>query len=189
FDDDMERRGFLGMNVLWFEREDGTPPQFRRPESWPRSSMAMLTTHDLPTALGWWKARDIDWRQRHGEFDPEQADEQRQMREQEKQGLWTALQEAGLVEHSDSLPAEAPVKAMLAFLARSPAALLHLAVEDLTGQEEQPNLPGVGPEDRTQAHPNWCRTLAYPVEALFDTADAPELLQVFQHIGKEEANK
>lgn len=188
FDEDMARRGFLGMNVLWFEREEGTPPQFRKPEDWPSASMAMLTTHDLPTAKGWWKARDIDWRQRHGEFSPEQADEQRRMREQEKCGLWLALQKAGLVEHSDSVPTDAPVKAMLGFLARSPAALLHLSLEDLTGQEEQPNLPGAPPQDATQIHPNWCRTLAYPVEALLNTANAPELLNVFQPIGKEEAD-
>lgn len=188
FDDDMARRGFLGMNVLWFEQEEGTPPRFRQPENWPRSSMAMLTTHDLPTARGWWKARDIDWRRRHGEFSAEQADDQRQMREQDKLGLWRALQQAGLVDPSESLPEEAPVKAMLAFLAHTPAALLHVSLEDLTGQEEQPNLPGAIPEDRSQAHPNWRRSVRYPVEDLLRMDAARELLAIFENVGEQRPN-
>lgn len=182
FDDEMAHRGFLGMNVLWFEREDGNPPRFRRPEEWPSASMAMLTTHDLPTARGWWQGRDIEWRERHHELNAEQVAEHKHLREQEKLGLWRALQEVGLVGQSDELAEEAPVKEMLGFLARTPAALVHIALEDLTGQQDQPNLPGPPPSDLTQAHPNWCRTLSTPVDQLLSTEPAPTLLEALNGV-------
>lgn len=179
FDEDMAKRGFLGMNVLWFEREDGEPPHFRRPEEWPSQSMAMLSTHDLPTARGWWKGRDIEWRERHGEFNADHAVAQKQGRELEKQGLWRALQQAGLVRENAPLPEIAPTKAMLGFLAASPAILLHVSLEDLTGQDEQPNLPGRAPEDAGLAHPNWCRTLPIKVDEFMHSAETADLLTVF----------
>lgn len=187
FEADMAACGFLGMNVLWFEREDGEPPRFRPPQEWPRSSMAMLTTHDLPTARGWWNGVDIRWRERHGEFDADHAARQRQMRGQEKYGLWLALQEAGLARREAILPPEAPVAAMLGFLARSPAALVHIALEDLLGEEEQPNLPGAPPDNPAAAHPNWRRTLSHPVGDLLSTGDARHLLESFRQAGRESA--
>lgn len=180
FDAAMERRGFLGMSVLWFEREAGSPPRFRRPADWPVNTMAMATTHDLPTLRGWWVGRDIEWRERHGEYSPEHAEQQRHVREQEKQGLWSALCDEGLAEPNEPLPQEAPVAAMLAYVAGTPAVLLSVALEDLLGEQEQVNLPGGAGGELAAAHPNWRRTLAQPVEALLQHGDAPLLLSVLR---------
>lgn len=180
FDSAMERRGFLGMSVLWFEQEAGSPPRFRPARQWPVSTMAMATTHDLPTLRGWWLSRDIEWRERHGEYSPEQAAQQRRIREQEKQGLWSALCDDGLADPKQPLPQEAPVAAMLAYVASTPSTLLNVALEDLMGQQEQVNLPGGSGGDLAAAHPNWRRTLAQPVEALLQHGDAPLLLSVLR---------
>ena len=171
----MDARGFLGMSVLWFEREPGDAARFCLPLQWPERTMAMATTHDLPTLRGWWAARDIEWRARHGEYSAEQAEQQREIREQEKQGLWSALCEAGLVEPGINPPTTAPVTEMLSYVAGTPAVLFNVALEDLTGQEEQVNLPGRAPAGQG-AHPNWRRSLTLPVEELLRRGQAPLLL-------------
>jgi 4-alpha-glucanotransferase len=62
--------GLLGIRVLWFERDDGTPPGFLAPSEWGRKVTASTTTHDLPTVAGWWQGRDIDARARIGQTAP-----------------------------------------------------------------------------------------------------------------------
>ena len=51
------QRGILGMSVLWFEQGDDAQPVFRPRRAWPAQSMAMVSTHDLPTLRGWWCGR------------------------------------------------------------------------------------------------------------------------------------
>ncbi|EDT38298.1 4-alpha-glucanotransferase [Burkholderia ambifaria MEX-5] len=53
-------QGIAGMRVLWFERDaDGA---FRPPSAWDRDTIAMTSTHDLPTVAGWWRGVDLAWR-------------------------------------------------------------------------------------------------------------------------------
>lgn len=180
FTDALERRGVLSMSVLWFERDAQTPPGFLPPERWPVYTLAMASTHDLPTVRGWWAGSDIDWRERRGDYDAAQASAQRQRRETDKQSLWSALQAAGFSEPGQAMPPDAPVAAILAYVAATPAALHHVALEDLTGQLEQSNLPGSAPGGQADPHPNWRRTLGLPVEGLLTQGDAPEMLRVIR---------
>ena len=53
------------------------------------------------------------------------------------------------------------VLALHRLLARSPAAIVVMQLEDALGVVEQPNLPGTIGE-----HPNWRQKLAVPLEAL-----------------------
>ncbi len=46
----LDRSGVLGSAVLWFERDDAG--EFLAPGRWRSSTMASVTTHDLPTAAG-----------------------------------------------------------------------------------------------------------------------------------------
>lgn len=184
FNADLERRGFLGMSVLWFEREEEAPQRFHPPSAWPVRSMAMASTHDLPTLRGWWMGRDIHWRERHGEHDAAEAQRQTALREQDKTVLWTALQQAGLAPAGVPVPEAAPVNEVLSFLAATPSVLLNVALEDLAGESEQPNLPGRPPTDAALAHPNWRRTLGTPVDSLFATESTAELLEALRRAGR-----
>ncbi|MGC0097065.1 4-alpha-glucanotransferase, partial [Ralstonia pseudosolanacearum] len=59
--------GLLGMRILWFERDDARPEApFRPPQAWSPASVAMTSTHDLPTVAGWWTGHDLHWQARLG---------------------------------------------------------------------------------------------------------------------------
>lgn len=152
----LDADGVLGMRVLPFEREkDGG---FRAPSDYDARAAAMTSTHDLPPIAGWWRGRDIEWRERLG--GPLDRSEQEASRRTERTAFWTAAAKAGLVEVSEP-PLDDPqpaVDAAIAFTAATPCELLLLPVEDLLGLEEQVNLPGI-----VEQHPNWRRRL--PVSA------------------------
>lgn len=183
FDETLERRGMLGMSVLWFEREEGRPSAFRPAQMWPENSMAMATTHDLPTVNGWWQGRDIHWRETLSQLDSSRAAEQRILRQAEKTALWEALQQAGLAPAGGDPPETAPREAILAYVASAPSVLFSVSLEDLTGEVEQPNLPGASPAGAAEAaHPNWCRTLQTPVHELLTREDVQAILRRMREI-------
>src|SRR5690606_340250 len=67
FNADLERRGFLVMSVLWFERHEEAPQRFHPPSAWPLPSKARASTRHLATLPGWWMGTAIHGRERHGE--------------------------------------------------------------------------------------------------------------------------
>lgn len=152
--EELARRRILGMSVLWFEQEKG---RFLPPAKWRKDSVAMTTTHDLPTVAGWWAGRDLDWRDRLDLHpSPEAAREARSTREQERRALWKALVGSGAARGAEPPPtaAAAPVEAALAHVGATACRLALAPMEDLAGEVEQPNLPGT-----IDAHPNWRRRL------------------------------
>lgn len=151
--------GLLGCSVLYFERErDGA---FRPGARYRSSSIASIGTHDLPTLAGWWAGRDIDWREKLGLYqEPGQAERLRLGRVEERKALLRLLAAEGLLPEDvapDDLPSSIPwqvVEALHRMLARSPALLMALQIEDALGRIEQANLPGT-----IDRHPNWRQRL------------------------------
>ncbi|WP_428853146.1 4-alpha-glucanotransferase [Imbroritus primus] len=194
FEHARQHAGMLGIDVLWFQREAtaATPatdapsappssagtvpphpaaaldaaPAFRAPARWSADALATTTTHDLPTVVGWWKGRDLDWRIHLGLLAPHESEPQlRGLREADRNGLWRVLAGAGLVDAGPP-PDTAPLEAILAFLGRTPGPLRLAPLEDLLGLSEQPNLPGT-----VEQHPNWRRRMPVTVAALFANDD------------------
>lgn len=143
------RAGLLGMEVLWFARD--AKGAFRPPATWPAHSAALTTTHDLATLAGWWRGRDLDWRAKIAGHIDEKAQRQRAA---DRRTLWQALKTSG-AKGPQPRDASAFADAAIAALAKAPSPLALVAVEDLTGAIEQPNIPGTIDE-----HPNWRRRLA-----------------------------
>ncbi|UYO93482.1 4-alpha-glucanotransferase [Pollutimonas sp. M17] len=173
FNEQLQEKNVMGMSVLWFQRdgqagEDEGPPPFTAPRQWPAWTMATPTTHDLPTIAGWWQGRDLYWRERLGETPGHGAWlAAAQWREGEKKALCNAMRAAGsLPEGAPDPQADAPRDAILGFVAATPSPLVIIAMEDLLGMEDQPNLPGHG-ETGANAHPNWMQTLPMSVEQIF----------------------
>ena len=146
------------MDVLWFQR-DGQ--KFQPPAAWRSDAVAMTTTHDLPTVAGWWSGADIDVRLEIGAGRDGEAEE----RTRDRGSLWRAFVEEGVGqgEPPTAGQAGAVVDAALKFVARTPAPLVLVPVEDVLGLVDQPNIPGTIDE-----HPNWRRRLATPAANLFD---------------------
>lgn len=160
----LARRGILGMQVLWFEREDR---HFKPAAHYSPNAIAVTGTHDLPTVAGWWRGRDIDWRTPLGLLG-ENMDEPaaRAEREADRRAIWEALEHPSSAAPLPDTP-EAVVEAALAFVGQTPAPLVIVPVEDALALVEQPNLPGT-----VDAHPNWRRRLAAPAQ---DLLDAPQV--------------
>ncbi len=76
--------GILGMNVLWFQRED---PVFIEPQAWSSTSIATTGTHDLATIAGWWNGADINILG----LAQEDADKARAQRSEDRKHLLVAL--------------------------------------------------------------------------------------------------
>ena len=150
--------GVLGSQVLYFEWVDGR----RRPASaYERLSLASVTTHDLPTATGWWRDTIVDlWVGLNllGQGRTEEAE--REGTAAERAAMLELLRAEGLVGEE---PDEAElVVAMHAFLARTPSLLVAASPADAVGDPRQPNLPGTVDE-----YPNWRLPLAE------ETAEGP----------------
>ncbi len=179
FRETLVERGLLGCRVLYFERD--REGRFRGSASYPSACLASIGTHDLPTLAGFWLGRDIDWRERLGLFaDPAQPARERAERARTRQQLLELLAAEGLLPAGldpASPPAQLPWSVVLALhrlLARSPAEIVVMQLEDALQLVEQANLPGT-----TAEHPNWRRRLEVPLERL---KTDPRLLELAQAI-------
>jgi 4-alpha-glucanotransferase len=128
-----------------------SPATFLAPGDWPAHAVAMTTTHDLPTLEGWWHAQDILWRSRLSLLGPDQKEAAlRAARLEDRATLWRSVQSSSPAASTLPLPRRAPSAALLGFVAATPCPLMLVALEDLAGQLDQPNLPGT-----VARHPNW----------------------------------
>jgi 4-alpha-glucanotransferase len=171
FRERLAQAGIAGMRVLWFEREAG---RFRPPQAWPERAVAMTTTHDLPTVAGWWRGTDIDTRARLGVLG-EPAARARRARKADRVALWQALRDAGVAAGAKP-GADCPggvVDAAAGFIARAPARLALVPLEDALGLAEQPNVPGT-----IDQHPNWRRRIAHRADEVLDLPEVGARLAI-----------
>lgn len=166
FNLELADHGILGMNVLWFMRQEpdaeappsarSLPAPFLAAEDWPGQAVAMTSTHDLPTLRGWWAERDIDLRAELNLLGG--GDDAATLRRNRRMDRGLLAQALGCAAE----PAQPPLEDMLRFVSSSPCPLLLVPMEDLAGELEQPNLPGT-----VDQHPNWRQRLAASSAACF----------------------
>ena len=169
----LERWGILSSRVMYFEREsDG---RFRPASSYPKLSLTTADTHDMATITGFWTARDIELQHMAGLIDSEaHAAAAHALRNDERRFLVERLVAEGALKSSS---AESPSNAELRgavhrFLCSTPAALVGVYLEDLMGEREPVNLPGVSPD----LFRSWTRRLSSSLEKI---ADDPEIAIAF----------
>ncbi len=168
FTDRLGDAGIDGMRVMWFERDE---QRFHAPRTWSRPASAMTSTHDLPTASGWWRGRDIDWNERLGR----PTDGAREERARDRALLWEAMRESGAAtgEAPNDWDGYRVVDAAVGHVARAGCELVMLPLEDALALEEAPNVPGT-----TDEHPNWRRRLPGDSATLLDEPHVKERLLV-----------
>lgn len=160
----LERWQVLSSRVLYFERED--EGGFKPSSTYDHRSLATANTHDMPTLAGFWASRDIELREHVGMLEGD--DERRKAvdeRSRERRLLVKRLRDERLLPNSDEEPEELEIRrAVHEFLCKSPAALVGLSLDDLVGETEPVNVPGVS-GDR---FPSWTRRLTPTLEEILD---------------------
>jgi 4-alpha-glucanotransferase len=161
FDEALADAGLMGIRVLWFAREGD---RFRPADQWSRNAIATTTTHDLPTAVGWWQGRDIAWR---AELDLQApgtlVQDEYAARDDDRRALCNTLNAAHRDNRIDSNDATAPLAGIFEFVGSTAAPLVIVPLEDALALTEQPNLPNT-----IDTHPNWRRRLPASVKDMLD---------------------
>lgn len=173
----------MSYRVLYFERD--TAGEYKRPDNYPVDALVAVSTHDLATLAGFWEGYDLEVRRKLDLFPSEEVRlEYVANRSTEVERLTAALErerllpekrvEGGTVEleREQVLPEKrtngrsaalepAMAEAIHAYLARTPARLFVVQLEDVLGVREQANLPGT-----VEEQPNWRRRLPETLEEI-----------------------
>lgn len=158
----MTRHGIKRMFVVQFE---ATADQKRPIGRIPTGAVASLNTHDMPPFGAYWQGRDADLRRELQLLDDAGVAAVKASRTQTVRGL------SRLLGASRPLPARAAHDALVQFLARSPADLVLLNLEDLWLETEPQNVPGTA-----QERPNWQRRLKLTLRELRNDRGVRKLL-------------
>ena len=157
----------LSYRVFYFER--GADGAMKSPGDYPAQSLAVATTHDLPTLTGFWSGEDLHVRSGLGVLPDDTARRQAwEERRRDKGSILSALQREHLLPPgvTEDL-ATAPVMttelchAIHLYLARTPSCIVLANLEDGLGELSQTNLPGT-----VDSHPNWTRKYPIRVEEM-----------------------
>ncbi|HEF0025326.1 TPA: 4-alpha-glucanotransferase [Citrobacter amalonaticus] len=181
--------GVYSYKVLYFENDH--EKNYRAPKAYPEQSMAVATTHDLPTLKGYWDSGDLTLGKALGLYPDEVVLRGLyQDRERAKQGLLDALHKYGCLPkragRKASLMAMTPMlnRGMQRYIADSNSALLGLQPEDWLDMAEPVNIPGTSSE-----YKNWRRKLSVTLEAMFADERVNKLIKDLDKRRKAAAKK
>jgi 4-alpha-glucanotransferase len=157
----------LSYRVFYFER--GTDDAMKSPGDYPAQSLAIATTHDLPTLTGFWSGEDLRVRAGLGAFTDDAARRQTwEERQRDKAGILSALKREsllpnGVTEDLSTVPAMTAdlCRAIHIYLAHTPSYIVLANLEDGLGELSQTNLPGT-----VERHPNWTRKYTVRVDEI-----------------------
>ena len=156
FRDDMADWNIWSYKVMLFERDDDG--RFFGLDHYAPNALITFNTHDLSTYAGWRSFGDLK-RKRGLGIDPGETDDAR----------WRALGMLDEILKGHSIDRH-DFASVIGFLARTPSRLLAVALEDLLGVVEQPNIPGTIDE-----HPNWRQRLPVALGEIEATVDVAAL--------------
>lgn len=169
FSEEIQARGLLSTRVLLFERDE---QGFHPAASYPSACLASANTHDLPPLAALSGDSDLELRRRVGQIpDAEAFEVVLEQRQSDREALLERLRAEGGLGPMDTSP-DAIAGATTVFLCVTPARLVALMLDDLGGEEEPINLPGVPPE----RHPSWSRRMRVDLETLFSAPRARTML-------------
>ena len=175
FRERMAQANILSYRVLFFEQEPETGA-FVPASAYPKLSLAIVGSHDLPTLRGWWQERDLDLKEQLGLFpEPGEAARQRQARERDRMQLLRVLRGEGFLPPDGEPDIPTLARAAHAFLARTPSVLAMVQIDDLTDEADPVNVPATSDE-----HPNWRRRLSMTLEELAARPRFVDIAEIFR---------
>ncbi|MBJ9752203.1 glycogen debranching protein GlgX [Burkholderia cepacia] len=166
----LEQACTFGFRVAWFEREpDGS---FKDGSDYQPLTVAMTSTHDLPTTAGFFLATDIA---RRDALHLYASPEQRERAKAERCDTLAALR-ARLARYGPTDDPAAFTDALHRFLTDSASRLVVAQLDDILGVTEQANLPEWGDKP-----PNWRRRLTICVETLASNRRFSDARKIFRN--------
>jgi len=168
----LARWGILSSRVLYFERDPNGA--FRPPSRYSSRAIVTATTHDHPPLVGYRRSRDLELRRAAGQI---ASDANLETARKERDSALTALCERLAAE--GLWPADGAarndvefVAAVHSLLARTPAPLIGVYLDDLAQEVDSVNLPGVGPD----RYSSWTRRQRLALEQLRSDPDVKAAL-------------
>ncbi|HEX5793340.1 MAG TPA: 4-alpha-glucanotransferase [Rheinheimera sp.] len=153
----------LSYRVFMLEQKPGSYDYAE--QTYPELALATVSTHDMPTLVGYWQEHDLALRHQLDLFpSPQVADSLYQLRADEKQLMSRRLQ-----LHDGDYPQL--IRASHLFTASQPAKLFAFQLEDLLQMATPVNIPGTSNE-----YPNWRRKLTDNIDAILQRPDVIELI-------------
>ena len=159
----LRKAGILSTRVLLFTRN--RRGAFRPADSYPQQALVGANTHDMVPLAGWTAGRDLVLRRAHGQLrSTAELVAARRERDEAVAALTHLLVKVGLWPAGEAADGADPRfrGAVHAFLCRTPAALVGVALDDLAGALDPVNLPGVD----LDRYPSWSRRPGLALEAL-----------------------
>jgi 4-alpha-glucanotransferase len=126
----------------------------------------------MATLIGFMRGRDVELRIEHGLVAPGGEEQARADRARDRQQLLRRLVDEGFLDPARQDDMTAFRAAVHDMLAVSPAMLVGVSLDDIAGEVEGVNLPGVGPD----AYPAWQRRMAKSLEQIVEDPDVVRAL-------------
>ncbi len=166
----LARWGILSTRVLYFERT--ARGAFRAARTYSPRALVSATTHDHAPVAGFWEGRDLTLRRAVEALPSDEAlTAARAERERARHLLLRRLTVEG-VAPKNAADTSAVTAAVHAFLARTPSPLFAVTLDDLVGERDPVNLPGVGPD----RYPAWRRRLRLGLDEIASDPGVRRLL-------------
>lgn len=161
FSDLLARWGILSSQVLYFsgDARGGYPAS----SQFSNRALVTVNSHDLPPLSGYWHGADIALQRRIGRLASDQAHRAALLeRDGQRRALLNRLAIEGLLP-PDGEPSGADLAAAVhALISRAPAPLVGVSLDDLAGETDPVNVPGLSPSE----YPSWSRRMHRTLEEI-----------------------
>lgn len=173
------RWGVLSSKVFQFEREWNG--DYKPGWTYPPLSLATADTHDMISIAGFWLGRDIEIRRAVGLIETdEDARRAHDDRSRDRDAMLRRLADEHVLPTPSTPRFASDLRgAVHAFLCRSPAQLVGIALDDLSGEIEPVNVPGVGQE----RYSSWTRKMRESLETMMASDDVRAALRCDGRVG------
>ncbi len=166
----MAKRNFQRLYVMQFMCTEN-PDQAVLPV--PDNAVASFNTHDMPPFASFWTGDEFDRRQKLGFLSDSAVAHEKEMRGRMRGAVTEYLRRQGLLPEGES-GLEQVMRALSVWLAKGPAWLTQVSLEDLWLETEPQNVPGTHLEN-----PNWTRKAKKRLEEFMADPSVNELLSVW----------
>jgi 4-alpha-glucanotransferase len=165
----LKKWGVLSSKVLLFERDEHG---FKPARRYPALALATADTHDMAPLAGFWNESDIARRAQVGLLPtPSAVRRAKAERAKDKRALLRLVKLPPPAHYEEAHFPRKLAGAVHDFLCSTASNLVGLSLDDLTGETEPVNVPGVGPDK----HPSWRRRTRMTIEEVswsFEVDDA-----------------